>query len=279
MSGSFKGAFVHGVLTALETLKISFSAYAASSSSTLPTTYAAINKISQLPIDFWYENLELLEKPGFGMSNVVLTLIDKYAPVLDKLQFLASARRFLVACSYVNNDEAAQITQGDNATRLGRKLIIQAVRKDNRWKNQNLDLHVFDTQSHRSEFLLTPGNFKEVMYATTRMLHAWHIPAAINGKPYIDGSYTCMCPVEPLIERGYKKILVIATEPGPIYTDIFSSKIITPDMNGCIINIIQPDMDLKTLGVDYIKATREGLKKTYDYGIEKGKEYIEKMNG
>jgi predicted patatin/cPLA2 family phospholipase len=276
MSGAFKGAFVHGVLTALEALNISFSAYAATSISTLPAAYAAVNKISRLTMDFWYENLEWLEKPGITMSDVVLTSIGKYAPLLDKLQLLNSTKRFLVACSYVNNAEATQITQGDNAVRLGRKLIMQAARKDTRWKNQNLDCHVFDTQSQQSEFLITPGNLKDVMYATTRMLHAWHIPASIGGKPYIDGSYTCMCPVEPLIERGYKEILVIAAEPGQIYTDIFSSKKITPEMHGCSIHVIQPGMDLKTLGVDYIKATPEGLKKTFDHGMEKGKEYIEK---
>ncbi len=113
MSGSFKGVFVHGVLTALGTFNISFSAYAASSSTTLPAAYAAIDKMSQLPIDFWYENLEWLEKPGSTMSDVVLTSIDKYAPVLDQLQFFNLTKRFLVACSYVNNDEAAQLTQGE----------------------------------------------------------------------------------------------------------------------------------------------------------------------
>lgn len=49
-SGSFKGAFAHGVLSALEQHSIVADVYAAASSSVLPTAWAAIGKANQLGV-------------------------------------------------------------------------------------------------------------------------------------------------------------------------------------------------------------------------------------
>lgn len=277
MSGSLKCVFVHGVLHALENHKFKADAYAACSSSTLMGAFAASGKISELSLDIWLGNIDYLKQPGIGMSEVVKGTINKFSDSIRKNLFNGSSSRFIVPCSFVRNDEAALLTQGERASMLGRKLLLLAARKDNQWAKENLDRHIFDTEAGNKEFLLSTGNYEEVFYATSRMLHAWRIPAVINGKPYVDGSYTCMCPVEPLIDLGYKNIIVIATEPGEIYTDLFSSKIITYDMKGSKIDIIQPDTDLKNLGVEFTRATREGLQSAFEHGIVKGSKFINKV--
>ena len=55
------------------------------------------------------------------------------------------------------------------------------------------------------------------------MLHAWDIPAWINEKPYIDASYTCLCPVIEMIDAGYKQVIAINNEPGIFYLLQFSA--------------------------------------------------------
>ncbi|MDM9382746.1 hypothetical protein QUB80_18805 [Chlorogloeopsis sp. ULAP01] len=47
-SGSFKGVFIHGILSAFESINIRANAYAAASSSTLLTACAAIGKALKL---------------------------------------------------------------------------------------------------------------------------------------------------------------------------------------------------------------------------------------
>ena len=274
MSGSLKGIFVQGVLTAFEEAGIKADAYASSSSSTVPASYAAIGEIRNQDHRHWADSDEILKQPGNSMSNVILNGLELFSgKVIDRLR-IGNISRLMIVCSYVSNKDAANETQSSSAVTLGRKLIVQGARHISEWKDQNLELHVFDTQSNNKELKLTADNYKEVAYATTRMLHAWHIPATINDKPYIDGSYTCIVPIEPLADRGFQNIIAIATEPGEITKDFFSGEPIGSEWNNSNIYWIKPEINLKELGVDFTKATKEGIEKVFEYGIEKGKEFI-----
>ena len=274
MSGSLKGIFVQGVLTAFEEGGIKADAYASSSSSTVPASYAAIGEIRHQDHSHWAESDFILSQPGNSMSNVILSGLEiSSGNVIDSLRS-GDISRLMIVCSYVNNKETANETQNKSAVTLGRKLIIYGARHNSEWKDKNLELHVFDTKSKNEELKLTAENYKEVAYATTRMLHAWHIPATVNDKPYIDGSYTCLIPIEPLADRGYQKIIAIATEPGKITKDFFSDEPIGNIWKNSSIYWIKPELNLKELGVDFTKASKEGIEKVFVYGIEKGNEFI-----
>jgi hypothetical protein len=274
MSGSLKGIFVQGVLTVFEEAGIKADAYASSSSSTVPASYAAIGEIRNQNHSHWADSDDILMQPGNSMSNVILSGLDMFSgKVIDRLRS-GEISRLMIICSYVNNENAVSETQSSSAVTLGRKLLIQGARNISEWKDKNLELHVFDTQSNIKELKLSADNYKEVAYATTRMLHAWHIPAAINDKPYIDGSYTCLIPIEPLTDRGYQNIIAIATEPGKITKDFFSGEPIGSGWNNSSIYWIKPEVNLKELGVDFTKASKEGIEKVFEYGIEKGKEFL-----
>lgn len=274
-SGSFKGAFTHGVLTAFESAGISADAYAASSSSVIPSAWAAIGKAAELGVNYWLTGMEELQKPEMGMSQVTMGGIQLFHPSLDKL-LAAETPAYFVAVSAVVNPEAASQTQGEKARRLGRKLLVSAVKKDRSWVDENLQIELFSTRKNDliKSSKIDKNNFSEIAYATSRMLHAWDIPAWINEKPYIDASYTCLCPAIEMIEAGYKQIIAINNEPGIFYRDMFGLEIIPENYQGIDIHIIKPDIDLKEMGVDFTNATPEGLLAVYKHGQEKGREFL-----
>lgn len=261
MSGSFKGVFVHGVLRGLEDRGIRADAYAAASSSTLPAAYASVGRIRDTDLSLWTTS-------DSNMSAVVLSRIRALAPCLHSLVFAPDAARLFIAASLVTTPEAAALTQTDGARRLGRKLLVDAARYDASWRDAHLAPRLFDSQSLDPETRLTPENFDDVAYATTRMLHAWPTPAWVNGHPYIDASYTSLCPAMEMTERGYSPVLAIATEPGPLRRDMFSAETI-----GGPIVVLQPHCDLKELGVDFTKATPEGLEHAFALGVRAAHSY------
>jgi hypothetical protein len=273
-SGTYKGVFVHGVLSAFEEAGLRADAYAGASSSTLSTAGAAIEKAREIGVAYWCETLQPLKESGGSMSRVVLHSIDKYGSMLREPLLAGRVPRLMIAASAVVTAEAAEETQGEKARRLGRQLLISAMRKDRSWVDQNLAAHLFDTAAPDAEFRLTADNFQEVAYASTRMLHAWDIPAWINGKPYVDASYTCACPALELARAGYEEVIAVATEPGTLYTDIFQTTPVPADWQGVPIRLIKPDMDLKELGVDFTSATEAGFIRAYGHGEEKGKEFL-----
>ncbi|MBV6626689.1 MAG: hypothetical protein KI793_27755 [Rivularia sp. (in: Bacteria)] len=215
-SGSFKGAFTHGVLTALESAGIRADAYAGASSSVIPSAWAAIGKVAELGVNYWLKGMEELQKPDMGMSQVVMGGIKAFNPPLDKL-LAAQTPEYFIAANAVINPEAASQTQGEKARRLGRKLLVSAAKKDRSWVDENLQLELFSTRQNHIYSNIDENNFDEIAYATSRMLHAWDTPAWINGKPYIDASYTCLCPAIEMIEAGYKQIIAINNQPGTFY--------------------------------------------------------------
>ena len=117
-------------------------------------------------------------------------------------------------------------------------------------------------------------SFLAAAYASTRMLHNYDTPAWIDNQPYIDASYTCSCPALEMVERGYKEVIAIATEAENFYRDLFQSEIIPTEYKRVPIHIIQPDINLKELGVDVFQATSEGIAAVYQHGLDKGKKFL-----
>lgn len=267
-SGTFKGVFGHGVLSALEEQGIYADAYACASSSVLSGGLAVAGKSREIGASYWIDVVSQSEK--LGMSDVVSTSIEKYSPYIKQTLFSSGSARLLIAVSQVITDEAKECTQGAGARKLGRKLLINSLRNDNSWVENNLKKVIFDTEN-ASNFMLNKDNFDEVAYASTRMLHAWERAAWIGGFPFVDASYTCSCPALELVELGYNNIIVISSEPGDIYNDIFKS--IRIDKNTLAPStsyLISPEYDLKDVGVDYMEASEEGMKIAYRHGYEKG---------
>jgi hypothetical protein len=270
-SGSFKGAFAHGVLSALETAKIRANGYAAASSSVIPMAWAAIGKVTDLGVNYWLAGSKLL-KQDIGMSQIALGGITNFSPPKEQL-FAPETPEYFVATSEVISQEAASETQSEKAKRLGRKLLVSAAKKDRSWVDTHLQPVLFSTKP-RSEMCLDASNFEEVAYASSRMLHAWNIPAWIGGKPYVDASYTCLCPAVEMVEAGYQKVIAIANEPGILYRDMFQRETIPESYKGIDIHIIKPDVDPQELEVNFTDATVGGLFAVYRHGEEKGKEFL-----
>jgi hypothetical protein len=62
-AGSFRGAFIHGVLCAFEQNRIRADAYTAASSSIVPAAMAALGRIEQLGgAEYWRVGLEYLQE-------------------------------------------------------------------------------------------------------------------------------------------------------------------------------------------------------------------------
>jgi hypothetical protein len=172
-SGSFKCAFVHGVLSVFEEAGVRAGAYGATSASALPAAAAAVGLARELGIDYWLRGIEIASEPGNGMSEVMLAGIAACAPKIRPLLFTSDAPRFLISTSAVISDEASAMTQGEKASRLGRQLLLDTARGNREWIATHLRSALFDTASIDEERRLTAGNFDEVVYASTRMLHAW----------------------------------------------------------------------------------------------------------
>jgi hypothetical protein len=272
-SGSFKGAFVHGVLSAFEQAGIKADAYAAASSSVLPAAWAAIGTANDPGWHYWQTGLKLLDEPDNGMSQIVQRGIDRFSSSICDRLFEPDKPNFFIATSAVTTSEAAEQTQGEKARRLGRRLLVSASKKDRSWADEHLQTALFSSVNTNRERHLNASNFDEVAYASARMLHAWDIPAWIDGNPYIDASYTCLCPAIEMVEHGYREVIAIATEPGALYRDMFGLEPIRDRYQNILIQIIQPNIEPKELGVDFTRATEEGLLALYQHGEEKGREF------
>ena len=278
-SGGFKGVFVHGVLTALEDAGIYADAYAAASSSVFPSVCAALRKSGEVGLRYWRSALQTLKEPGNGMSEVVLRSISESGHLLLDLLLQPGMPRFFIATSAVQTAEAAELTQGEGARRLGRRLLLLAARGDRSWANEHLQADLFDSAAPDEKHRLTPENIGAVVYASTRMLHAWTIPAWIAGRPYIDASYTCVCPAIEMAQQGYREVIAIATEPGELYRDMFRSERIPDVWEGVPIHVIRPDRDVAEMGTDFTGASEEGMVAVYGYGEEKGREFLATWQG
>lgn len=274
-AGGFKGVFAHGVLSAFESAGIRAGAYAATSSAVFPSISAAIGRASEFALKYWRVAVKTLEQPGKSMSDSVLETIAASGHILRSEPFLPGMPRLVLATSAVITDEGAQATQGEEARRLGRRLLLQAARGDRSWADQHLQAYLFDTAAEDEQHCLTSANIDEVIYASTHMLHTWNIPAWVAGRPYVDGYYTCSCPAIEMAQRGYREVIAISNEPGALYHDIFQSEPIPDNWHGVPIHIIRPQIDLTTMGAGVTSVTDAGLVAGYQHGLEVGRKFLE----
>jgi hypothetical protein len=275
-AGSYKGIFIHGVLTGLSEASFEADFYAASSSSAPVTAYAAIGDIASLQgPDHWIRMYDSYVKSNYDVSKALLSAVPQFTePLLAEL-FKPGAKRFGIAVSAVITKEAEELTQGPGARRLGQRLVLATRNRDSSWADKNLQARLFQNGSPEAPFKLTVSNLHEVFYATTRMLHAWKTPAWIDGQPYVDASYTCLCPAMELAEMGCTKIIAVSPEEGPLYRDFFQSSQIPTSHANASIYLIKPRRNLVELGVDYMKVTATGLCAAYELGREAGKEFLD----
>ena len=276
-SGMLKGVFGHGVLSAFEEHGLRADVYGTASSSVLSGGLAASGRAREVGVRYWRQAAAgAAEK---GMSQVVLDSIAEFGPGLCEGLFRSDAPDFLLATSKVVGEGAAVITQGSGARQLGRDLLRNVLNGDRGWVERNLATTVFANRpgTAGATALLTPENFNQVSYASTRMLHAWAIPAEVDGEAYVDASYTCACPAREVAEHGLTTLIAIGADPSPLFRDIYSSEEITDGsvINGAKVLVIKPEEDLKALGVDYAAATEEGLDRAYALGLEAGHRFTE----
>ena len=276
-SGSFKGVFGHGVLSALEARGIKADTYACASSSVFSGGLAAIGKANDVGTSYWLNALDLAQQ--YGMSEVVLRSIANDGQVIKQEIFKPQTPRFLVAVSKVISQEAQELTQGNEARKLGKQLILNSMNKDNSWAQKHLEKIIFDSKATTPELAITTDNIDDILYASTRLLHAWEQPAWIHKQAYIDASYTCSCPAIELAELSYDRIVVISPHPGATYTDLFCTRVIDEQSLKLAKSFfIRPDYNLKTIGVDYTMAIKEGIEAAYLHGYIKGDELADKLN-
>jgi hypothetical protein len=272
-SGGFRAAFTMGVLSAFEAVGLRAEAYAGTSASVIPAALAAVGHFNDSGMDYAQAMLrsKLL---GGGMSRVALDSITAWSPFLRERLFQPETPRFCIPVSAVITPEATEQTQGKKARRLGRTLLMAATRQDRSWAATNLKFELFDAASADPTTRLTPINFEEVAYASTRMLHAWDIPAWIAGRPYIDASYTCLCPALEMARLGYAEVIAVSNESGALEQDLFGGRSLPNVWNSVPIQVIQPAMDLLTLDVDYTQATEDGMVAAFRHGEDRAREFL-----
>lgn len=274
-SGGYKNVFAQGVLKAFKDRSFRAEAYASCSSSSLIAAYAAMDKIDDLDTSLWEEGYEISQKEG-NQSQAMLHSILQLSSEIKKNLWLSKSSRLLISTSRVLTEEAMMLTQTEKAKRMGQKLLIDALRHRTEWRDQHLKLDLFDTANDPSTVAMTEQNLDEVLYATTRMLHAWDIPANIEGVPYLDGSYTASCLIGPMIDLGYKDIIYINTEHDKIMLDLFTAvNDFQPEPGDVKIRTIQPDVNLAEMGVDFYSIKGDGLADVFRHGYEKGIQFLD----
>ena len=274
-TGGFKGVFIDGVLSVFEEAGYRAGAYASASSSVLPAAAAAVGQNNRLGLAHWLEGQQMMAQPGTNMSAMILDGIAQNGPWLKERLFEDDPARFLIAVNAV--DEAgAEETQSRRARRRGRQLLLAAARGDRGWIDDHLTLELFDTASDEARLRLTETNFDQVAYASTRMLHAWDIPAWVDGRPYVDAFYTCACPALEMTELGFETIIALSTEP-ILYRDIFQDRQVPTEWRGATIHIIAPSFDPAEKGVQYTTASPEGLSLVHEHGRQQGRAFLAKF--
>lgn len=276
LSGGYKNAFTQGVLTAFEESGLKADVYTACSSSALISAFAAFGEIKQLDLTLWENGYAISQEDGGDQSRAMLHSIQELTPVIKRKLWEPSASRLVIATSRITTSDAIAIAQSEGAKRLGQKLLLNALRHNPEWKDQNLQLELFDTRADEKGRLLTRENFHEVAYATTRMLHAWKIPAYIENCAYIDGSYSSHFPIDFLAELKCERIICIGAEKDKVFTNIFMQEEIPCQIGGTSIDIIKPDFDLKDIGLDYYTITNDGLNSGFEHGYHIGLQYMKK---
>jgi hypothetical protein len=271
----FKAAFTHGVLSALETHGFHAAAYGGSSLAVMPAMRAALKLAGANGVNPWLHGIELIRLPHNSMSDFVLADISAFRQeAANKRIFSLDAPRIFIATSAVHTVAGAIETQGSRAGALGRRLIVHAGRQDRAWAAENLAARIWDSQASDRQHRLSSDNLEEVLYASTRYLTSWNIPAEIDGIPYVDAAYTCACPALELAALQYRDVIAIGSEPGPLYRDIFHSSVVPEMAWRSRVRVIRPTVSPKSLGVEESVASEHGLISLYDHGLDQGLRFI-----
>ncbi len=275
-AGGGKGVFVHGVLVAFAEAGLKAHLYGAASSTAMVAAYAATGQLGMLRGSaHWKEKHARYVQNDYDMSKTILESLPEATATLSLKLFKSDSAAYAVAVSAVITKEAQELTQGLQARRLGQQLIISTRKRDKSWAEKNLELRLYETGSEDVQYRLTPENLPEVLYATTRILHAWKTPAWIERFPCIDASYLCQCPAVELAQRGCDKVIAISPEAGQVYRDFFQAEKLPSSYGKIPILVVQPLLNLAEIGVDYINVTGEGLEKAYELGLRAGTEFLQ----
>ncbi|NJL94490.1 MAG: hypothetical protein HC915_12595 [Anaerolineae bacterium] len=273
-SGGMKSVFVQGVFAALEVGGLKAAAYAGASGSAFPAVGAWMGVAAHLGLPLW-QNVHRTRQQGHDMGETLLIEVQNWQRMMRPDLFSAEHARLLISVSHVRTPEAAQLTQGGGARKLGRQLLIQAARGDRSWVNAHLEMHLFDSQASDPTRRITPENLAHIGYASLRMLHTSKVPAWVNGQPYIDTSYTNVLPAVEVAALGYDAVIAVYTEPGTIYRDLFQQTTLPQFAYGVPIYPIQPEVDLATLGAHFTECSDEGVEAAYRHGEAMGVRFLE----
>jgi len=281
-AGGPKGVFVHGVLVAFAEAGLKAHIYGAASSTAIVAAFAATGQVGMLRgSTYWKERHARRIRNDYDIGKSELESLPEATAGLSVKLFKSDSVAYAVAVSAVITKEAEELTQGPQARRLGKQLIISTRKRDKSWAEKNLELRLYETGSKDAQYRLTPQNLTEVLYATTRMLHASKTPAWIEGFPCIDASYLCECPAVELAQRGCDKVIAISPEAGQVYRDFFRAEKLPSSYGKTPILVVQPLLNLAEIGVDYMNVTDEGSEKAYELGLRAGTEFLrsEKTKG
>jgi hypothetical protein len=271
----FKAAFAHGVLTALESRGFRAAAYAGGSLAAIPAMRAAAGVASAAGVTPWVTMLATARRSNSGMSEAVLADIAAFHPAIAKARlFSKNAPRLCVATTAVHTVAGAIETQGPRAGTLGRRLLVHAGRHDRTWASEHLSTHMWDSGASERSHRLTSDNIDEVLYASTRLLHGWEQPAEIDGMPFVEAVYTCGCPAMEVAALGFRDVIAIGSETGPIYRDLFHTAVVPAMAWRSRVHLIRPSLSPKSLGVEELTATEHGLVSFYDHGLDQGLRFI-----
>lgn len=274
--GGPKGVFVHGVLVAFAEAGLKAHIYGAASSTAIVAAFAATEQLGMLRGSaYWKERHARLVQNDYDIGKTILESLPEATAALSVKLFKSASAAYAVAVSAIITKEAKALTQGPQARRLGQQLMISMRKRDKSWAEKNLELRLYETGSENVQYRLTPQNLAEVLYATTRMLHAWKTPAWIEGFPCVDASYLCECPAIELAKRGCDKVIAISPEVGEVYRDFFRAEKLPSSYGKIPILIVQPLLNLAEIGVDYMNVTDEGLEKAYELGLRAGTEFLQ----
>jgi hypothetical protein len=218
--------------------------------------------------------MELINLPGNTLSDVLLALIaDAQRQIAPGVAGPAAAR-LCIATSSVRTVAGVIETQGARAGALGRRLQVHAARNDRAWATEHFTTYLWDTAAADKSHLLTAQNSEEVLYASTRLLHACPYPAEVDGLPFVDAIYTCACPALEMTALEYRDVIAISSEPGPLYRDLFQSAVIPEMAWRSRIRIIRPQREPKAFGVEESAASEQGLVALYDHGVDQGLKFL-----
>jgi len=181
-AGGPKGVFVHGVLVAFAEAGLKAHIYGAASSTAIVAAFAATEQLGMLRGSaHWKEKHARVVQNNYDVGKTILESLPEATAALSVKLFKSDSAAYAVAVSAIMTKEAQELTQGPQARRLGQQLVISTRKRDKSWAEKNLELRLYETGSEEVQYRLTPQNLAEVLYATTRMLHAWKTPAWIEG--------------------------------------------------------------------------------------------------